>query len=89
MDGGDNLVSVRTIEPAKNWVAVTVNTVLPTARAVYVGIAGDYDFSADGASTWVKFTGCAAGSIIPIAATAARANSGGGAPSTGAIVFLY
>lgn len=82
-------MSTRTIEPARTWTAVTVNTVLPTARAVYIGISGDYDFSFDGASTWVKFTGCVVGSVLPIAATAARANAGGGAPATGAIVFLY
>ena len=76
------------LESAYTWTAVTVNTILPTCRGVYIGITGDYDFSTD-ASTWVKFTSCQAGSVLPLNASAARANSGGGAPATGAIVFLY
>jgi len=82
-------MSTRTIEPAKTWAAVTVNTVLPTARAVYIGISGDYDFSFDGATTWVQFTGCVVGSILPIAATAVRDSADDSAVATGAIVFLY
>ena len=82
-------MSLRNIEPATKWVSITVNTVVTTARAVYIGVAGNYDFSFDGAVTWVQFTGCAAGSILPIAATAARDSSDDSAPSSGEIVFLY
>lgn len=77
------------LESAYSCTAVTVNTVLPTCRGVYIGITGDYDFSFDGAVTWTKFTACQNGSVLPLNATAARANSGGGAPATGSIVFLY
>lgn len=82
-------MSVRNIEPATNWVSITVNTVVPTARAVYIGVAGNYDFSFDGTTTWVEFTGCAAGSILPLAATAARDSADDSAPAAGEIVFLY
>lgn len=82
-------MSVRNIEPARSATSVTVNTVLPTARAVYVGVAGNYDFSFDGATTWIEFQGCAAGSILPLAATAARDSSDDSAPAAGEIVFLY
>lgn len=82
-------MSVRNIEPAKSAVSVAVNTVQATARAVYVGVAGDYDFAFDGTTTWIAFKGCAAGSILPLAATAARDNADGSAPAAGEIVFLY
>jgi hypothetical protein len=77
------------LESGASWVSVTVNTSLGSCRGVYIGVAGDYDFSFDGAVTWVKFTGCAAGSVLPLNATAARHNSGGTAPDAGDIVFIY
>lgn len=83
------MADTKRLESALTWTAVTVNTVLPTCRGVYIGITGDYDFSFDGATTWTKFAACQNGSVLPLNATAARANSGGGAPATGAIVFLY
>lgn len=79
----------RRIESAQTWLAVTVNTAVATARGVYIGISDDYDFTADGTTTWVKFTGCVAGSVLPLAATGARKNSDSSAPAAGAIVFLY
>lgn len=82
-------MSTRTIEPAKSALSITVNTVKPTARAVYIGVSGNYDFSFDGAATWVEFTGCVVGSILPIAATAARDAADDSAPAAGEIVFLY
>jgi len=80
---------VRRIEAATSWASITVNTAVNICRGVYIGTAADYDFSFDGATTWVKFTGCVAGSILPIAASGVRVNAGGGAPAAGAIVFLY
>jgi len=77
------------IESGVSALAITVNTVVGTCRGVYIGVTGDYDFSFDGTSTWVTFKNCQNGSVLPIAATAARANSGGGAPATNAIVFIY
>lgn len=80
--------AVRTIEPAKDAVAVTVATVQPTCRGVYIGVAGDYEFSFDGATTWISFLGCVAGSVLPIAASGAR-DADDSAPDAGDIVFLY
>lgn len=82
-------MATRNMEPATSWASITVNTVVRTAKGVYIGVAGDYDFSFDGATTWVQFTGCAAGSVLPIAATAVRDASDDSAPAAGEIVFLY
>lgn len=81
-------MAIRNIEPAIKWVSIEVATVVPTCRAVYIGVAGNYDFTFDGGTTWVLFSGCAAGSILPIAASGAR-DADDSAPEAGDIVFLY
>lgn len=74
---------------AKYATSITVNTAdRPKCRAVFIGTAQDLDFSFDG-STWVKFQGCVAGTILPIQAVGARKNAGSAAPTAGDVVFLY
>lgn len=81
--------SLRSIDSAVDAVTITVNTAdRPRCRGVWVGTAKDYDFSFDG-TTWVTFKSCGAGSCLAIQVVGARNNSGGGAPSSGDIVFLY
>ncbi len=76
-------------ESADTAVSITVATVVKSCRGVYIGISDDYGFSFDGGTTFVTFTGCVAGTILPIKASAARKSSDSSAPVAGAIVFLY
>lgn len=77
------------LESAYTASTVTVNTVLPVCRGVYIGTTGNYDFSFDGTTSWVTFNNCQNGSVLPLNASAVRNTSGGGAVTSGAIVFLY
>lgn len=45
-------------------------TTHPLSRAVYVGVAGNYDFYING--EWVLFTAPAVGTVVPIRVTGAR-----------------
>lgn len=56
------------------------------SRGIFIGVAGDYDFYVNG--SWVAFTGCVAGSVLPIVATGARDNGDQSSPAAGEIVFL-
>lgn len=76
------------VESATQAVSITVNSVVNVCRGVYIGVADSYDFTLDG-TTWVQFSNCAAGSIIPLAASGARHATGDTAPDAGDIVFLY
>lgn len=67
--------------------AVAVNTDVTECRAVYIGTTQSVDLKING--SWYEFQGATAGDIIPVAAVAARKNSGGDAPDAGDIVFLY
>lgn len=58
-------------------------------RGVWIGTTQSLDFSFDAGSTWVKFQGATAGTIIPIMAYGARKTAGSAAPTTGDVVFLY
>lgn len=79
----------RRVESATSAASITVATAVKSCRGVWIGISDDYEFSFDGASTWVQFNSCVAGTIIPITASAARKASDDTAPVSGAIVFLY
>lgn len=57
-------------------------------KGVYIGTAQTYDFSFDG-STWVKFQGVIAGTILPIRVLGVRITAGAANPNAGDIVFLY
>jgi len=76
------------IQPATGFTDVAVTTEQRRCRAVYIGTSQDLDFSVNG-STWVTFQGCIAGSVLPISVVAARKTSGGTAPTTKDVVFLY
>jgi len=78
----------QSIEPAQGASSITVNTAdRPRCKGVFIGVAGDYDFNFNG-TDWIAFTGCVAGSVLPISVVGARHNSGGTAPDAGDIVFL-
>lgn len=75
-------------ETAYKATSVTVNTAAQDpCRAVYIGVAGDYDFHVNG--SWVAFKGAVAGSVIPVRAIGARDNGDQSAPAAGEVVFLY
>lgn len=76
------------IEPARSASNVTVATAtINPSRAIYIGVAGNYDFYING--SWVEFKNTAAGSVLPIRATGARDASDDSAPAAGEIVFLH
>jgi len=76
------------IDTQSKGVGITVVTATAEpCQAVYVGVAANYDFCFDG-TNWIAFTGCIAGSLLPIQVKGARV-SGGASPGAGAIVFLY
>jgi hypothetical protein len=58
------------------------------SRGVYVGVSQSLDFSFDG-TTWITFSGCVAGTILPIQVVGARKTAGSAAPDAGDVVFLY
>lgn len=73
----------------RNAASITVNTALaPICRGVYIGVSQSLDFSFD-RSTWVTFSGCVAGTVLPIQVVGARKTSGSAAPDAGDVVFLY
>ena len=68
--------------------SVTVNTTVQNpCRAIYVGVAGNYEFYVN--NEWVHFKATTAGSIYKISAEGARDQSDASAPAAGEIVFLY
>jgi hypothetical protein len=76
------------IEAGRSATNVTVATAtIKPSRAVYIGVAGDYDFNIDG--SWIEFKATVAGSILPIQATGARDASDDSAPAATEIVFLH
>lgn len=72
--------------------SITANTTaFVESTAVYVGVAGNYEFyvrGTDDSYGWVHFKAVPAGTVLPIAATGARDQSDGSAPAAGEIVFL-
>lgn len=74
--------------PSVKAVAITLATATyAQSRGVYIGVSGDYDFSFDG-STWILFTGCVAGTVLPIQVFGGR-HAADTAPDAGDLVFLY
>lgn len=74
-------------ETASKAVSITVNTAAQApCRAIFIGVAGNYDFHVDGG--WVLFSGCTAGSVLPVRAIGAR-HADDSAPDAGDILFLY
>jgi len=56
-------------------------------RAIYVGVAGNYEFFVGG--SWIHFKGTTAGSVLKVCAEGARDQSDASAPAAGEILFLY
>ena len=68
--------------------SVAVNTTVQApCRAVYCGVAGNYELYVGG--SWVHFKAIPAGTVLKISAEGARAQSDASAPAAGEIVFLY
>ncbi|MBC8442826.1 MAG: hypothetical protein H8D80_01415 [Proteobacteria bacterium] len=73
--------------PFSSAVSITNNNTTNTlSRAVYVGVAGNYEFYINGG--WVHFKAIPAGTVLHITAKGARDQSDSSAPSSGEIVFL-
>ena len=56
-------------------------------RAIYVGVAGNYEFFVGG--SWIHFKGTTAGSVLKVCAEGARDQSDASAPAAGEILILY
>ena len=70
--------------------AVSVEVATATkdpCRAIYVGVAGNYEFFVGG--SWIHFKGTTAGSVLKVCAEGARDQSDASAPAAGEILFLY
>jgi len=68
--------------------SVTVNTtVQDPCRAVYCGVAGNYELYVDG--SWIHFKAIPAGTVLKVSAEGARDQGDASAPAAGEIVFLY
>jgi hypothetical protein len=62
-------------------------TTLDPCRAVYCGVAGNYELYV--ASSWIHFKAIPAGTVLKISAEGARDQGDASAPAAGEIVFLY
>jgi hypothetical protein len=76
------------LAPYVTATSVTVATAtLDPCRAIYCGVAGNYEFNVNG--SWVHFKAIPVGTILKISAIGARDQSDASAPAAGEIVFLY
>ncbi len=60
---------------------------LDPCRAIYVGVAGNYEFFVN--NEWIHFNGTTAGRVLKVSAEGARDQSDASAPAAGEIVVLY
>ena len=67
-------------------VEVATATLSPS-RAVYCGVAGNYEFNVGG--SWIHFKAIPVGTVLQVCAEGARDQSDASAPAAGEIVFLY
>jgi hypothetical protein len=80
---------VKGLGSAAKAVSITdANATHPATKGVYIGTGESYDFSFDG-STFVTFSNCPEGAVLPLRVVGVRKTSGGAAPSSGDIAFLY
>jgi len=76
------------LAPYVRAVSVEVATAtLSPSRAVYCGVAGNYNLFVDG--EWIHFKAIPAGTVLKVCAEGARDNGDDSAPAAGEIVFLY
>ena len=82
-------MSLAEMDSADVGVSITTNTTVHSrTRGVWIGVSQSLDFSFDG-TTWVVFSGCIAGTVLPIQVYGARKTAGSAAPTAGDVVFLY
>jgi len=60
---------------------------LDPCRAIYCGVAGNYEFNVGG--SWIHFKAIPVGTVLQVCAEGARDQSDATAPAAGEIVFLY
>ena len=60
---------------------------LDPCRAIYCGVAGNYEFNVGG--SWIHFKAIPVGTVLQVCAEGARDQSDASAPAAGEIVFLY
>jgi len=76
------------LAPYIKAVSVEVATAtLSPSRAIYVGVAGNYEFNIAG--SWIHFKAIPVGTVLKVCAEGARDQSDSTAPAAGEIVFLY
>ena len=76
------------LAPYVKATSVTVATAtLDPCRAIYCGVAGNYEFNVNG--SWIHFKALPVGTVLQVCAEGARDQSDASAPAAGEIVFLY
>jgi len=76
------------LAPYIKAVSVEVATAtLDPCRAVYCGVAGNYNLFVGG--EWIHFKAIPVGTVLKVCAEGARDNGDDSAPAAGEIVFLY
>ena len=76
------------LAPYVRAVSVEVATAtLDPCRAIYCGVAGNYEFNVGG--SWIHFKAIPVGTVLQVCAEGARDQSDASAPAAGEIVFLY
>ena len=60
---------------------------LDPCRAIYCGVAGNYEFNVGG--SWIHFKAIPVGTVLQVCAEVARDQSDSSAPAAGEILFLY
>ena len=60
---------------------------LDPCRAIYCGVAGNYEFNVGG--SWIHFKAIPVGTVLQVCAEGARDQSDSSAPAAGEILFLY
>ena len=76
------------LAPYVKAVSVEVATAtLDPCRAVYCGVAGNYNLYVGG--EWIHFKAIPVGTVLKVSAEGARDNGDDSAPAAGEIVFLY
>jgi hypothetical protein len=76
------------LAPYIKAVSVEVATAtLDPCRAIYCGVAGNYEFNVGG--SWIHFKAIPVGTVLQVCAEGARDQSDASAPAAGEIVFLY
>ena len=60
---------------------------LDPCRAIYCGVAGNYEFNVGG--SWIHFKAIPVGTVLQVCPEGARDQSHSSSPAAGEILFLY